>query len=133
MRSASNQNCGQYGRPMLNRREMLRRAGVGFGSLALTSLLLEDGFLSAANELDDRPLLPNFAGKAKSVIFLFMGGGPSQVDTWDPKPELAKWNGKDVPESIAKEVPRIARSPLKNLYASPYSFTSRGRSGLPVS
>jgi hypothetical protein len=62
-----------------------------------------------------------------------MGGGPSQVDTWDPKPELAKLRGKDVPESIAKDVPRIARSPLKNLFPSPYRFTPQGQSGILVS
>jgi hypothetical protein len=109
---------------------MLQRAGLGFGSLALFDLLLEDGRLSAA----DSPVPgPHFAGKARSVIFLFMGGGPSQVDTWDPKPELAKLNGKDVPESIARDIPRIARSPLNNLYASPYRFTPQGQSGIPAS
>src|SRR5262249_31111458 len=118
--------CGNYGPPPLSRRELLRRAGMGFGALALTGLLLEDGLLCAA---DDTPVLAGKVdGKAKSVIFLFMGGGPSQVDTWDPKPELAKLNGQDVPESIAKDVPRIARAPLRNLYASPYKFTPSGQS-----
>jgi hypothetical protein len=127
--------CGRYGPPILSRREMLQRAGMGFGTLALASLLADDGLLAAG---DDRPcpvpLVPdrNF-GRARSVIFLFMGGGPSQVDTWDPKPELARLNGKDVPESIARDIPRIARAPLTNLYASPYRFQPHGRSGLPVS
>jgi hypothetical protein len=115
----------------MTRREMLRRAGLGFGSLALTSLMLEDRLL--ASEEGATPLKPHFHGTAKSVIFLFMGGGPSQVDTWDPKPELARLNGKDVPESIAKDIPRIARSRLTNLYASPYKFTPHGGSGIPVS
>jgi hypothetical protein len=111
---------------------MLRRAGLGFGTLALASLLLDEGRLCAAG--DDTPHLgPHFRGKAKNVIFLFMGGGPSQVDTWDPKPELARLNGKDVPQSIAKDVPRIARSPLKNLFASPYRFRPHGQSGIAVS
>jgi hypothetical protein len=104
---------------------------MGFGSLALASLLLEDGLLTARES--NTPKRPTFPGKAKSVIFLFMGGGPSQVDTWDPKPELAKLDGKDVPESIARDIPRIARSRLTRLYASPYKFTRRGRSGIPVS
>ncbi|GIW82291.1 MAG: sulfatase [Gemmatales bacterium] len=60
-------------------------------------------------------------------------GGPSQVDTFDPKPLLARLNGKDVPESIAKDIPRIARAPLTNLYASPYQFKRHGQSGIPVS
>src|SRR5206468_2646687 len=72
-------------------------------------------------------------GKARSVIFLFMGGGPSQVDTWDPKPLLARLDGQDVPESIGRDVPRIARAPLTNLLASPYRFARYGQSGIPVS
>jgi hypothetical protein len=71
--------------------------------------------------------------RAKSVIFLFMGGGPSQVDTWDPKPELAGLHGKDVPPSIARDIPRIARAPLNNLLASPYKFARHGESGIEVS
>jgi hypothetical protein len=116
----------------MHRRDMLRRSALGFGSLALTGLMLEDGLLTAADP-DGMTPGPHFAGKARSVIFLFMGGGPSQVDSWDPKPELTKLDGKDVPESIARGVPRIARSPLRNLFASPYRFTQYGRSGIPVS
>ena len=63
------------------------------------------------------------AAYADQVIFLFMGGGPSQVDTWDPKPLLQRLDGQDVPESIGRDVPRIARAPLNNLFASPYRFT----------
>ncbi len=125
------QSCGNYGPPMMTRREMLQRAGGGFGTLALAGLLLDEGRLFAAES--DAPLKLQPTGKAKSVIFLFMGGAPSHVDTWDPKPELTKLNGKDVPESIAKDVPRIARSPLKNLYASPYKFNKHGKSGIEVS
>jgi hypothetical protein len=130
-RTTPGHDCGNGGAPVFSRRELLRRAGLGFGTLALTALLAEEQRLVAA----DGTLVgaPNFRGKAKSVILLFMGGGPSQVDTWDPKPELAKLNGQDVPESIAKGVPRIARSPLKNLFASPYRFTPHGQSGIAVS
>src|SRR5690242_15611887 len=104
---------------MLNRRQLLRRGGLGLGSLALAALLRDDGLLCAAD--DERPIAgPHFPARAKSVILLFMGGGPSQVDTWDPKPELTKLHGKDVPESIARGVPMIPRSRLKNLYGSPY-------------
>jgi hypothetical protein len=113
---------------------MLQRAGMGFGMLALTSLLLDDRVLAAGpqREGDDGLHLP-VTGRARSVIFLFMGGGPSQVDTWDPKPELRRLNGQDVPESIADNVPRIARAPLTNLFASPYRFTRMGQSGIEVS
>jgi hypothetical protein len=114
-----------------SRREMLRRAGVGFGSLALTGLLAHDGALAGEDGgmLDPRAL----NGKARSVIFLFMGGGPSQVDTFDPKPELAKLDGKEVPASIARDIPKIARSPLTGLFASRYKFAKHGGSGIEVS
>ena len=123
--------CGRVLPPALSRRQMLQRAGIGFGSLALNLLLADEQRVLADQKgvLDTRKL----TGKAKNVIFLYMSGGPSQVDTFDPKPELAKLNGKDVPESIAKGIPRIARSPLNNLYASPYRFSPCGKSGLPVS
>ncbi len=115
------QSCNNYGPPILSRREMLRRAGMGFGSLALASLLLEDGLLESTASQDNGPLLRP-TGPAKSMIFLFMGGGPSQIDTWDPKPLVHQLNGRNVPESIARGVPRIARSPLVNLYDSPNKF-----------
>jgi hypothetical protein len=126
------QGCGRFGPPVLNRREMLARAGMGFGTLALADLLLQEGRLRAATT-PDLPLKRSADAWARSVIFLFMGGGPSQVDTWDPKPEMAKLQGKPVPESIAAHVPRIARSRLASVFASPYRFTPRGESGLPVS
>jgi hypothetical protein len=132
MTNATSPGCGRYGPPILGRRELLRRAGLGFGSLALASLMHDDGLLAAA-EPDGPALSPLPNGRAKSVIFLFMGGGPSQVDTFDPKPELARLQGQDVPESIAGGIPRIARSPLRNLYASPYKFAPHGQSGIPVS
>jgi Protein of unknown function (DUF1501) len=126
--------CGNFGPPPLTRREMLQRAGMGFGSLALAHLLQQDGLLSAAETpTQSFPLKPAPGAKARSVIFLFMGGGPSQVDTFDPKPDLARLNGKDVPPSIASGVPRIARAPLRHLFASPYRFLRGGQSGLSVS
>src|SRR5436190_618554 len=72
--------------PMLSRREMLQRSGLGFGSLALAWLLGKEGRLAGAESAAPVPP-PHFPPRAKSVIFLFMGGGPSQVDTFDPKPE----------------------------------------------
>jgi hypothetical protein len=104
---------------------MLARAGGGFGLLALADLLRRDSRLEAGSA--------QAHGTARSVIFLFMGGGPSQVDTFDPKPELTRWAGQDVPPSIAQGVPRIARAPLANLFASPYRFQRHGHSGIAVS
>jgi hypothetical protein len=83
------------------RREFLWEAGAGFTGVALTALLSQDGFFSrasasepAANPLAPRP--PHFAPRAKSVIFLFMYGGPSQVDTFDYKPELYRLDGRTI-------------------------------------
>jgi hypothetical protein len=83
-----------------SRRDFLRRTGGGFGLLALAGLLGEQALLSATadderrlNPLAPRP--PHFATRAKSVIWLFMNGGPSLVDTWDYKPELAKHDGEE--------------------------------------
>jgi hypothetical protein len=116
---------------VLTRREMLQRAGLGFGTLALVGLLAEEGRLEGAGAVRSAGPLPR--GKARSVIFLFMGGGPSQVDTFDYKPELQKLRGLPVPESIARGIPRIARSRLTGLFPSPYPFARRGKSGLFVS
>ena len=128
-----NQHCGRFGPSLLNRRDMLQRAGLGFGSLALTWMLLEDGLLQANNDVPTTGVGLRPTGSTKSVIFLFMGGGPSQVDTWDPKPLLNRLNGQRVPESIAAGVPRIARAPLRGLFGSPYRFRRYGESGIPVS
>ena len=79
-----------------NRRDLLRTAGAGLGSLGLTTLLSDEGLL-AANATDPlAPKRPHFDGKAKAVIWLFINGGPSQVDTWDYKPELEKMDGKEL-------------------------------------
>ena len=78
----------------------------------------------------------HFAPRAKQVIYLFMSGGPSHVDTFDPKPSLAKWHQKPIPESYVKDVhfamiPAATRRPL--LYGSPFRFGQHGESGTPVS
>src|SRR5262249_60673388 len=83
----------------INRRLFLRPAGCGFGSLALAAMLAEEGKLFA--EADPlAPKKPHFKGKAKNVIFLFMSGGPSHVDTFDPKPGLTRLHGQKLPESF---------------------------------
>src|SRR5437763_16767453 len=85
-------------RPAVTRRDVLVRAAHGFGSLALASMLPAGaGAAERVHALAARA--PHFAPKAKSVIFLFMVGGPSQVDTFDPKPALEKYNGHPLPAS----------------------------------
>src|SRR5437870_754 len=75
--------------PPLSRRELLARAGMGMASLGLATLLAEPAGASALS-----PKKPHFKGKAKRVVHLFMNGGPSHVDTFDPKPLLKKYHGK---------------------------------------
>src|SRR5215831_13056763 len=87
----------------LTRRELLRRGGMGFGLLGLAGVLAAEGTLSPpaqAASADVNPLAPkkpHFAAKARRVVHLFMNGGPSHVDTFDPKPLLDKYHGKALP------------------------------------
>src|SRR5688500_16533698 len=90
-----------------SRRQMLLGSGGGLGLIGLSTVLADAGLLAAdaptnsVNPLAPKP--PHFAPKAKRLIFLFMNGGPSQVDTFDPKPELTKRAGEPLPESFAKK------------------------------
>src|SRR5213076_3390184 len=96
--------------PLYNRRDFLARAGAGFGALALT-YLLESGKASAKPATDPlaaRP--PHFPAKAKSVIFLFMEGGPSHLDTFDYKPKLREFAGQRLPESFGPIITAMGES-----------------------
>jgi len=110
----------------ISRRTLLQSTAAGFGSMALAALLGESA-QAADNPL--APKEPHFAAKAKRVIFLFMHGGPSHVDTFDHKPLLIRDDGKPLP--FAK--PRIVSSPTDNLLASPWKFQQYGQSGTWVS
>ena len=129
--------CGQ------TRREFLWQVGGGFAGLALIDLLQRDGFFArpalAAEEqpaADARYLLapkkPHFAARAKRAVFLFMNGGPSQVDTFDPKPELKKFDGTDYVPPEGVQVGSNGR-PVGRLMASPFEFRRHGASGLEIS
>jgi len=107
----------------LNRRQALARCGAGFGSLALTSLLHEARATTSAEKK------PHFEPRAKRVIFVFLHGGPSQVDTFDYKPSLQRDHGKPLP--FPK--PRIVSAKTGNLLASPFEFRRHGQSGAMVS
>jgi hypothetical protein len=124
--------CGNNGPPILSRREMLRRSGLGLGSLALAWLLEHEQRLRAA---ESRPVLPlPVPGPAKNIILLHMGGGVSQVDSFDPKPALQKYAGQNVPDSIATRVPKgNMRLRTSNLLPSHWEFREYGQSGIPVS
>ena len=80
----------------LSRRELLKRSGCGFGSLALSAMMAQEGLLGSQKPSPFTPSQPHFAARAKSVIFLFMYGGPSHVDLFDYKPALEKYSGKIV-------------------------------------
>ena len=101
----------------ISRRRFLERTGMGMGSLTLATML-GDAF-GASSPLAPQP--PHFSAKAKHVIHIFAEGGPSHIDTWDPKPELTKNTGKAIPghDGVA--------------FASPFGFRKMGRSGIEVS
>jgi hypothetical protein len=119
----------------LTRREALRRAGIGFGSLALGQVMSEAGLLAAPAPLPSAgrtfnplaPRAPQFAPRAKRVIHLFLNGGPSQVDTFDPKPALTQYAGKPLPTSLRTERKTGAG------FGSPFKFQKYGQSGIEVS
>ncbi len=108
---------------MTTRREMLCRCANGFGGLALAAMLAE----AADDPL--APHSPHFKAKAKSVIFLFMDGGPSAMDTFDPKPRLRVDHGKPIPMKTPTTVFNIGN----NVLGSPFEFKQYGQSGTPVS
>src|SRR5262245_46299197 len=108
----------------ISRRQMLARVGTGLGTLGLAAMLEQQGAL-AANPLAAKK--PHFAPKAKHVIHLFMNGGPSQVDTFDPKPDLTKYNGQKMPTEVKTE------RRTGNLMQSPFAFNKYGKSGIEVS
>jgi hypothetical protein len=114
----------------LTRRQMLGRLAGGFGSVALAGMLSS----SARADTIGAAKSPHFQARAKRIIFLFMNGGPSQVDTFDPKPALIKWEGKRLPvlpENTNKllGIPR----PLGNAFPTPWKFAKHGQSGIDVS
>lgn len=111
--------CNQF-TTVRSRRDMLRTSAAGFGSVALASMLNRQAHAAPAT---------HFAAKAKQVIFLFMHGGPSQVDTFDHKPQLTRDHGKPLP--FPK--PRVQSAPTGNLLKSPWKFNQHGQCGSWVS
>src|SRR3954470_4925588 len=119
-----------FAQPSVSRRRFLQRTGSGFGMLALSSLLAESaGAAQVVNPLAAHP--GHFATKAKSVIWLFMNGGQSQVDTWDYKPELEKQDGKEL-KGFDKNT-GFFTDQVGPLMKSPFKFSRQGKSGTWVS
>jgi hypothetical protein len=116
----------------LSRRDFLSRCGLGFGGLALGGVLADAGLLTAAPNIDSlnplAPRPPQFTPKAKRIIHIFANGGPSHVDTFDPKPLLQKYAGKMLPR------PNLGTErKTGNAYPSPFKFKHYGESGIEVS
>src|SRR3954452_23482847 len=104
------------------RRELLARSGLGLGLLGLAGLCADE---AAASPLTAKK--PHFAPKAKRVVQFFLNGGPSHIDTFDPKPELAKYAGKSLPNVLRTE------RRTGSAFPSPFKFKKYGQSGLEIS
>jgi hypothetical protein len=121
----------------LSRRFFLQELSLGLGGVALSTLLHSASFAKGSASPYTRPnskkAFPQFAPRAKHVIFLFMAGGPSQLDLFDPKPTLVKYEGQEVPDEVLKgaELPFIERDAA--LMASPFKFSRHGQSGANLS
>ncbi len=110
----------------ISRRRLLQQTAVGFGSVALNAILGQEA-LAAQNPLAAKPT--HHPARAKRIVFLFMKGGPSHVDTFDPKPLLDRDHGKPLPFDL----PKVTFAKQGNLLKSPWKFHQHGESGLPVS
>jgi hypothetical protein len=121
--------CCQFD-TVYSRRSMLRQLGAGFGGIALASLLADE-HVSASSQNPLAPKTPHFAPRARRVIMLFMFGGPSHIDSFDPKPRLTLDSGKPLPF----DGPRVLSFPKRqgNLVGSPFKFQRHGESGAWVS
>lgn len=127
-------HCGRYQSKPLTRRDMLAQCANGFGAMALAALAQNQayGLAPTAPGPAQNPFAPkpsHFPAKAKSVIFLYMDGGPSQMDTFDPKPRLTKENG----QPIKVKVEPTQFNNVGNVMGSPWKFQQYGQSGIPVS
>src|SRR5579871_424775 len=116
----------------LTRRQVLCRCGMGLGAVGLSTLLQECGFLSKAEAATSlhplAPRSPHFPAKAQRVIHIFANGGPSHVDTFDPKPSLAKYAGKPLPRANLRTERKTGAA-----FPSPFRFQKYGQSGIEVS
>ncbi len=112
--------------PLVSRRDALRRCGTGLGMLGLASLLADSTQADVVSPL--APKRSHFDGRAKHIVHLFMNGGPSQVDTFDPKPKLSEWHGKPLPAGNLRTERKTGAA-----MRSPFEFRRYGKSGIEVS
>ena len=117
-------------RPHISRREMLRRTSTGFGMLALAGLMADKAYAGPATEIASTAVKPpHFTPKVKNVIFCYMSGGVSHIDSFDPKPRLRKEAGQPMPFKTE----RTMFNQDGNIFPSPWAFNHYGTSGIPVS
>src|SRR4051794_15468087 len=112
---------------LLSRRDVLRRATLGFGSLALADLLSRTSVAAGALSSSLAPRMTRFPARAKRVIYIFLDGGLSQLDSYDYKPQLQRDDGKPLPASIAK--PKFSFAPTGQILRSPFNWKQWGGSG----
>jgi hypothetical protein len=125
-------HCRHFVAPPVNRREMLSQCANGFGAIALAAMMADGERVANAAAGPDSPFAEkkaHFEPKVRNVIFLYMDGGVSQVDTFDPKSALDQQNGKPFPSKIEK----TQFNNIGNTLASPWKFKKYGKSGTPVS
>ena len=132
MKPSLNDQSMSYMEPRaIDRRRMLSCLAGGFGSVGLASMLSE---AAAADSTRAKSSLPHHEPRAKRVIFLFMNGGPSQIDTFDPKPELTRWEGKRLPVLDQNTNKLLGKPrPLGNAFPTPWKFAKHGECGMDVS
>lgn len=119
-----------------SRRSFFRDCGSGLGMISLWHLLAADGRSANSQNALPNPLAakrPHFKATAKNVIVLFMDGGPSQIDLFDPKPEMKNWEGRSLPDSLTKDLKLAFIKPTAKVWASQRTFTQHGQSGIEVS
>ena len=117
---------------LFSRREMLRQAGFGFGAWALLDLLQRDAAHAAHADNPLAAKAPPLPAHARRVIFLFMQGGPSHIDTFDPKPLLTKLHGQPLPPSAVNGLQLQFTKTDASILGSPQTFTKCGKSGLQI-
>jgi hypothetical protein len=122
-------HCGNFRHVGFSRRELLRNTSCGFGAVALAGLMEKIAESKPAREDENITSPTHFPPKVKRIVFLYMDGGPSQVDTFDPKPRLTKENG----QPFKMKIEPTQFNNIGNTLASPWKFKQHGRSGIPIS
>ncbi|MEO7649545.1 MAG: DUF1501 domain-containing protein, partial [Bryobacteraceae bacterium] len=118
--------------PVSSRRDFFQRAGSGLAGIALAGMLQQDGALAAGMADPLAPKTPHHEPKAKSIIWLFMEGGPSHIDLFDPKPKLNEMHGEPMPASFGKPITAMGTA-SNTLMGTKRTFKQHGQSGMWVS